>query len=76
MLFFDIDNDEWFLHLIDNEERQQEPFISLHGLNHKMRDTWHEIKKERDLEVNLGKLHDQLHEMKQTVGKITGQQPE
>lgn len=41
-----------------------------------MRDTWHEIKKERDLEVNLGKLHDQLHEMKQTVGKITGQQPE
>jgi hypothetical protein len=48
------------LHLVDKEKRENPTFQTLHDLNHEMRDRWHDLKKGRDREANLTKLHDQL----------------
>lgn len=45
----------------------------LNELNEDMRETWHNVKKNRDREANLEKLHNQLHNMSQLLQDMRGE---
>lgn len=58
------------LHLVSEEKRNGPPFSTLHDLNHEMRDRWHDVKKGREPEANLGKLDEQLRRMKEQLEQL------